>query len=462
MKIKLYQRDAHWCKVIDPIAIGIIHELLTYTEMVRPKWKEYPEVIEKSLFDGRGNKFLYGLVPYVTKKLRELGHSVEINSIDYEKIPHTLFPKLPGIKFEPYQSKAIRKAVLKGRGLIQGSTGSGKSVIIGGVIAAYNKPITLVITPSKSIFGQLVADFKKWFPDCTIGQIGDNQCELGEITVALYQSLRKWDLKKYNSFLQLICIDEAHQVNKSIDTIMNQFTKVHNRYGFTATPQKEEKDFKKALKMEGIFGPIVYEITDEACNVRVVEVDVCMVKFLNARPVGNKWSESYRCDVLYSLKRNQLLLKAAKRLALDKNKTCLILLDEIEQGEIMMGIAKKMGLKPLFANGNQTKEHNDKCKRLLNKRIAKLVIATKVFGIGTNIPNVDCVVLASARKSEIDTLQKIGRGRRRTENKDKLILIDSIDLVKGNKKFHKYFYEYSLERMNIYRAKKWHIKRIII
>jgi superfamily II DNA or RNA helicase len=120
-----------------------------------------------------------------------------------------------------------------------------------------------------------------------------------------------------------------------------------------------------------------------------------------------------------------------------------------------------MGLHYEFAHGNNPKEANELIKTNLNNGTTKLVIATQVFGLGTNIPNVDCVVMGSVRKSYIDTIQKIGRGRRRVEGKDKLIVIDSIDRVSGRNRFCGYFYGYSLERIKHYKSKKWEVKRLL-
>jgi superfamily II DNA or RNA helicase len=105
---------------------------------------------------------------------------------------------------------------------------------------------------------------------------------------------------------------------------------------------------------------------------------------------------------------------------------------------------------------------NEYVKQELNNRRINLVIATQVFGMGTNIPTVDCIALASSRKSEIDTLQKIGRGRRRTQHKDELIVIDSIDQLRSSLRHHKHFYTYSLERMGIYKEKGWEVNRMLL
>ncbi|MFW6272607.1 MAG: DEAD/DEAH box helicase family protein [bacterium] len=212
----MIQRDAQWCIVPKNTDSLIVWEILKYREEVILHGKK--KIKYSSFLDRRGTpKFPYGLTNYVIGELENQGYEVELDYIDF-KLSKKLNPKLPGITFEKYQSKLLRKAYLNKRGILVSVTGSGKSLIIGGLIEMYKVPITLVIVPSKSIFSQLADDLKKWFPDYEIGLIGDNECQVGEITVALYQSLRKWDLGQYNKMLELVIVDECFSGDTEILT----------------------------------------------------------------------------------------------------------------------------------------------------------------------------------------------------------------------------------------------------
>jgi superfamily II DNA or RNA helicase len=338
------------------------------------------------------------------------------------------------------------------------STGAGKTIIIGGIIKRLSVPKTLIIVINKTIFRQLRDSLVEWFPEYTIGTIGDSEFSIGHITLSLFQSLYKVKSRDF----QLVILDEVQRINNTVIKWLNLYgSRIFYRYGLTATPQKEEDNFKKTMHMYGYFGNLISEVTDEQAISRVVPVKIYMVKFRNTKPTEKEYQASLRWDVLLNTERNTLLLKAAKKLLLDNGLTCLVLLDEIKQAEVMGKIAKELGLNPILAHSGNQKGLNEKIQNDLNNRKINLVIATQVFGIGTNIPNVDGVVLASTKKSEIDTLQKIGRGRRRTLKKDKLILIDSIDHVVSKKRVHRHFYTYSLERMRIYEEKGWEINRLL-
>jgi superfamily II DNA or RNA helicase len=328
---------------------------------------------------------------------------------------------------------------------------------MGGIIDKLKTPKTIIITPTKQILNQTYDHFINWFPDHKIGKVGDGEKTIGHITVALFQSLKKIRIKG----CQLVIVDECHRMNNSIDIILKKLPDAHYRYGLTATPQLQ-KDFGKWGLMIGNIAPIIYEVSDQQAINRVTDVQINLLRFICNRPTGGNYQEVLRNDVLYSMERCSKMLRAAQQLSLNKGGNCLILLDEIEQGNVMMEAANEMNLEPLFAHGKRNNSQNTFIKNLLNRRKIQLVIATSVFGIGTDIPNIDCVGLASSRKSYIDTVQKIGRGRRRVEGKNKLIVIDFVDNVRGKHKFHKHFYAHSIERLNTYKDKEWEIKKLYI
>lgn len=460
MALLVFQQvDANWIKAYSDMAQAVAYFALSYKKKVKLPKMEYADWVTYSMFDKRRKAFPLGLWNTVKEKAKARGFTPYLKTLVIDPLKINLDYTLPGIAYEPYQSAILGHLRIYKRGIIVASTGAGKSIIIGGIIKRFNVPKTLIIVINKTIFRQVSESLIEWFPNHSVGVIGDSQVSVGHITLSLFQSLNK--IKK-NDF-KLVILDEVQRVNDTITSWLNHYGKnAHYRFGLTATPQKESNNPDKAMSMHGYFGKIISEVTDEQASSRVIPVKVYMIKFKNSHPTELEFQASYRHDILLNPERNTLLLKAAKKLLLDKGLSCLVLLDEIRQAQMMGKIANQMGLSPVIAHSENQKGLNEKIQSDLNDRKISLVIATQVFGIGTNIPNVDGVVLGSARKSEIDTLQKVGRGRRRTEEKEKLILIDSIDQVISSKKVHKHFYSYSLERMRIYEEKGWEINRLLI
>jgi superfamily II DNA or RNA helicase len=464
LKIKEIHAGSFRCE--NKVTGTFVKNILSYKEKRKYFDKSIgKEIVKDVTFDYGVSRYgLYyfpsGLVGYVKRKgLLLRRQTVEIiRSPDSYELPRKLIPSLPGIEFESYQAKVFRKVGPNKMGIIVGPTGMGKSIILGGIIDKLYCPNTLLIVPTKSIGKQMYDSFKNWFGD-RVGMIGDGIYDQRDITICLFQSLDKFTVSRNN--IQLILCDEVHLVNETIKKFLNKNGKnIYYRYGVTATPQKFKHNLKKTFKMMGCFGNILSEVTDKEAYKRVLPVKVNMVSYYCHNPQGTNYQSVMREDILYSKIRNNKLLKAAKSLAISKGMTVLYLVDETKQALIVEKLAYQLNLNPYVVHGKMDNKEINYIKENLNNRKINLCIATRVFSVGTDIPNVDCIVLGSVRKSEIDTLQKIGRGRRRTKH-EHLLLIDCVDKVR-DKKFNKYFYGYSMQRMQIYREKEWEIRKVIL
>jgi superfamily II DNA or RNA helicase len=81
-----------------------------------------------------------------------------------------------------------------------------------------------------------------------------------------------------------------------------------------------------------------------------------------------------------------------------------------------------------IVKGSVSKEERFEIKEGLKAGRLKGVIATVAWTEGIDIPNLTMVINAAGGKSERLTLQKIGRGLRRTKTKTKVKLIDYMDV----------------------------------
>jgi superfamily II DNA or RNA helicase len=60
-----------------------------------------------------------------------------------------------------------------------------------------------------------------------------------------------------------------------------------------------------------------------------------------------------------------------------------------------------------------------------------------------NIPSLDCVIFASGGKSDIATLQGIGRGLRTTDEKKTFVIVDFLDP-------YRFLAQHTIQRLRIY------------
>ena len=284
-----------------------------------------------------------------------------------------------------------------------------------------------------------------------VGYIGDKITDPKHITVALYQSLKKFNFEKLNKIIKLLIVDEAHWANNSINNILKEFTYTYYRFGVTATPVSKPKK-SMYFNMCDQIGPVIFKVTETQAEKRVInDVDAYMFTF-KCYPKQETYLKKYLFDVLLNKKRNELLCKMVQfALKKKKRKSILLLVDQYKQAEMIKQLSKKFKL-PVPEIAWSKNKNLDDIKERLNNHTLPFCIATTVFGMGTDIPNLDTIILGSSRKSLTNLKQKIGRGRRRTNLTQNLLLLDIYDKIGDN---DKYFERFSIMRKNFFTRKKW-------
>jgi len=90
-----------------------------------------------------------------------------------------------------------------------------------------------------------------------------------------------------------------------------------------------------------------------------------------------------------------------------------------------------------------------KIKEALDEKKIHCVIATAVWYEGISIRSLNVIINAAGGKSEIRTLQTIGRGLRVTDEKKTVIIWDVWDIS------HRYLIEHAGERLCTYMDSGW-------
>ena len=85
--------------------------------------------------------------------------------------------------------------------------------------------------------------------------------------------------------------------------------------------------------------------------------------------------------------------------------------------------------KGIFVYGNTSTEEREKIRATVEnvKKFYYTIASYGTFSTGVNIRNINNIVLASPSKSKIRVLQSIGRGLRKSETKDSVLIFDIID-----------------------------------
>lgn len=384
-------------------------------------------------FLDRKNRFPTGLLPQLLSELKE--RKIEFKLVDERIAPtrHTeRFEILPTLEFRPYQAEAIAIAEKNNRGVFLMGTGAGKSLTSAGMVAAHRVP-TLVVTPDTGLREQLAETYEWVFGHHAVGRnINDKK----PIIVANIQSLVNKEPEDFLRF-QMLLIDEFHHAGAdSYRTINHYCENAFWRFGFTGTFTRSGGDLMELMSVisEVLFKKTTSELIEEGWLVRP---DITVFsKEITAKRLNYKRAYEY---VTSDVEVNQMIADIAN-LKITENKQTLILVRYKGHGRLLRELVPDA----IFLSGDDKVEYREAMKKAFNERKVRCLIATSIFGEGTDIPSIDVLINSRFEKTEIQTKQGVGRALRLAEGKTRAEIFDF--LIKGNK----HLYNHSAERLRSY------------
>ena len=413
------------------------------THQYNKERKEY-----EKYYINKDGSFYSGLIPRILEYARKRKIELEVDYSNREILQAETKPSLKGITFRDYQLKLINDVVVNQRGIIQSPTGSGKTEMMIGVASCFPSAKILILAHTLDIVNQTYNRIKKYgFKNISI-ITGSKKNDFNNITISTIQTFSKFNPDLYSTYFDIVFVDEAHHVAG------NQYGKVLSellspiRIGFTATPLTDKY---KELVAEGHLGPVIGKLTIEEANVmgifakpkiKLISIpEIQMIKNLSG------YKAIYNAAIINSNSRNLLIVNEVEHCK-EQGKTVLVMVKEIEHGTNLESLCIKLGIKVKFVRGSTNSDEREEIRSSLNKSKYDCVISTSVWREGVDIPNLDCVINACGGKSEIMTLQAIGRGLRKTDDKEEVIIIDFLDP-------YKYLALHTIQRLQIYVNSGW-------
>lgn len=437
--------DAETAKLIRPIlSFTAVYYQNTPFKKIR---KEYLKSTMTK--DERGYYFLSGMKDRVSTHLEKLGCSVTF-SMQRKPIPYHN-PTVQNIVLREDQIPLIENACKAQRGIIQAVTGSGKTIIGIALYSCFDNIRVLWLTHTKDLMAQTAKEFKK-LGFKSVGLIGDGSLTLDkQITIATRQSFKKLLNKIDPKTYDMIIVDENHHLSQ-LDgefAMILKHLQAPLRFGLTATPiETEEGKFTS----EGLLGPIVASLSVQEGNELgiVAKPIIKLLRVPKNHSVNElrRYQDVYQEGVVESKVRNTMIIEKAKEHVL-KGDSVLILVSKIEHGNILQEIGKENNLPIVFVQGSTENDLRMKVKEALDEKKIHCVIATAVWYEGISIRSLNCIINAAGGKSEIRTLQTIGRGLRVTDEKKSVIIWDLFDTS------HHFLISHFGDRMCTYSDQGW-------
>ena len=419
----------------DKDAIIDIRELFSYER----KFMRYDpqahrnvlKVYRASLLKSQGGLFFTGLVPRAVDFLRSKKYEVKV--IDQsEKIKATNLPtiKIPADKKKNWdvQLPAIKTFLKTGRGVILAPTGIGKTVIASAVISCYKNKRTLFLVHTKTLVRQTAKEFMRFLDLKDICLIGEGQKKIsGNIVVGTIQTFSKLDPEIYIDYFDIVIVDEVHHFSSDYEkTVASIMAPV--RLGLTATMPKENP--QRMLTIEGLIGPVDSEITVqdgvESALLAKPKIKLLKTNYRSDIRELRKYPDVYNAGIVENKERNQQIAQVTQTY-LKLKLTVLIIVTNIEHGKNIQKELNRLKLDAPFIQGSTKSDEREELRNRFDKKLDKVVIASVVWKEGVNIPSLGVIINAAGGKSEIPTLQAVGRGLRRTKDKDEIIVVDFFD-----------------------------------
>ena len=410
----------------------------------------------KSSFFSLGGATYINLLSEILPLLDQAGYDIELedsrqyqNTFNFDRVSeetfkHKVWPAKHIMAGQPvvlrdYQIDIINNFLANPQSIQEVATGAGKTLTTAALslsVEQYGRSI--VIVPNKDLVRQTEADYINLGLDVGV-YFGDRK-EIGKThTICTWQSLNNMmkatkageaEVSIIDFIEDVVCVmvDEVHMAKADAlkALLTGPMAHIPIRWGLTGTiPKAKHESMSLFVSLGNVIGKLsASELQDRGvlaqCHVNIVQLKDD-VEFTN-----------YQSELKYLTEDDRRLDAIANLINKVKDTgNTLILVDRISAGkELQRRLSDIFSLLKdapdvAFVSGetnlNERKENYDDFATATNK----VFIATYgVAAVGINIPRIFNLVLLEPGKSFVRVIQSIGRGIRKADDKDEVVIWD--------------------------------------
>jgi len=383
----------------------------------------------KKRFITNTGTFPSGLLSEILIELKKIECTPELE-FNYKENNNSKIKNIKTFSYYKFQKDFIQKSIKEKRGIIKSPTGSGKTLIMAGIIKSLSEKKMVILFNAKQVLTQTY-DFLN--ETCKIENLGICFGEgyiYGDIMLCTVQSIDKI-LDTHLEETEVLLVDEAHEFANGKLTLaaINSFPKAQYRIGFTATPPS--KGVPK-YNLVGAFGP-VWEETSTSELIEEGKLSKPLIQLLRVPPLSSlnessSYDEVYENFIVHNENRNQkihTIVKSIKKT--NKKARILVIVNSLEHAkqlhDLLEGSFKLWGDDPILTRYKII-------SKFLSSKKSSILIGTKILQTGINIEEITHFINARGLKSEIATIQALGRALRRHYSMDRVYIYDFIDDAK--------------------------------
>ncbi len=407
----------------------------------------------KKTYISKNGTFRTGLLPRILADLRKIEAFPEIIWEKEEIIPKDNIKEIKNFTYYDYQYELIRKSLESKRGIIKSPTGSGKTLIMAGLIKALEGRKMVILFNAKQLLTQTYDFLTKACGMDGIGLCFGEGFIYGDIMLCTVQSIERI-LDSHLEEAEVLMVDECHEFANGKVTLpaIQSFPNAYFRYGFTATPPKD--DIPKH-NLEGALGANIQVVNtaDLIDNGTLTKPIIQLIdRPYDASGLDEDMSylDVYDTYIVYNEARNNIIKEIVNDIKKRNERArVLILTKSLDHGRTLESLVG--GSVEFLEGANSIGERYDCISRFRRCSESSVLIGTKILQTGVNIEEITHFINARGMKSEIATLQALGRALRKHENKKEVFVYDFLDK-------ERYLRDHSIARKRHYKREGHTVK----
>ncbi|MBQ1784528.1 MAG: DUF3427 domain-containing protein [Gammaproteobacteria bacterium] len=314
------------------------------------------------------------------------------------------------------------------RGLVVLATGLGKTWLAAFDVAQLGARRVLFVAHREEILNQAAATFGRIRPHARIGFYRDQQRDTQvDLLFASVQTLGKVEhLERFKpQHFDYIVIDEFHHAAApTYHRLLNYFAPGF-LLGLTATPDRTdnanilalcddnlvfERDLFAGVSAKLLVPFHYYGIFDE-------DVDYQSIPWRNGR-----FDPELLANKLATLSRARHALKSWRERAQRKTLAFCV---STRHAEFMAEQFRNQGIRAAAVYADSRLSRGEALAQLEDGRL-QVIFSVDLFNEGVDLPSIDTVLMLRPTESKILFLQQLGRGLRRADGKEKLVVLDFV------------------------------------
>lgn len=334
----------------------------------------------------------------------------------------------------------IRELIKKGedKAILVSATGTGKTYASAFAVNDFKPKKFLFLVHREQIAKQSIKAYKNVFKDHeNFGLLSGNYKEYDKnYLFSTIQTMSKDDVfTKYDKdHFDYIIIDEVHKAGALSYQKIFQYFKPKFWLGMTASPERTD-------------GFNIYDLFDNniAHEIRLqeaLEEDLlCPFHYFGITDIefenGEIDDDFEDFNLLASEKRVEYLIEKSEFYGYsgDRRKA-LVFCSRKREAELLSDEFNKRGYKSVVLTGDDSQEKRleaiDRLTNDENPDKLEFIFTVDIFNEGVDIPEINQVLLVRLTESPIIFIQQLGRGLRKYQNKEYVVIIDFIGNYKNN------------------------------